>query len=69
MLYEVITHDASLRRSFPMSLPDENARFASLRAAVLELQQDIAAEVERRRAQIDATLPGHRASALRNNFV
>jgi pyruvate kinase len=47
-----------------MSLPDENARFASLRAAVLELQQDIAAEVERRRVQIDATLPRHRASAL-----
>jgi len=47
-----------------MSFPDENARFASLRAAVLELQQDIAAEAERRSGQIEAALPRHRASAL-----
>jgi len=47
-----------------MSYPDENVRFASLRVAVLELQQDIAAEAERRRAQIEAALPRHRASAL-----
>lgn len=60
MRYDV----ASLRRSFQMSPPDENARFASLRAAVLELQNDIEAEAERRRAQIEATLPRHRASAL-----
>ena len=43
---------------------DETARIASLRAAVLELQQNIETEAARRRAQIEATLPRHRSSAL-----
>jgi pyruvate kinase len=43
---------------------DEQARIASLLAAVTALQRDIAEEALRRGAQIDAALPRHRASAL-----
>ncbi len=43
---------------------DEKLRTASLLAAVTALQRDVADEAVRRKAQIEAVLPRHRASAI-----